>query len=192
MSISNYFRDCKKVVAGNYDKLFIANKDAIASITFDDKEVSAITMEIDKYFGIVEADIDDTAFTTEGTAEKGYYSEQELIAKFSKKTSALEAQVNEFIDGATCGLVIIRIDRQGYGWISGVADDDNYFANNPWHTVTESFNSGESIEDVDEGNRYTITFGRKSATREYKLTDALVDSLTKDQDAAFVDWPASE
>jgi len=190
MGISNYLRDCSKTIAGNYDKLFIANFDDISGVTFDGNELTAITMETDKHFGMVQADIDDLQFTSSGTASRSYFSEQQLIAKFSKKTEELEILVEDLLDGATCGLVAIRIDGNGNGWISGIAPLNKMMHNRPYLSVTEEFDSGASIEDDEEGNRYTITLSRLSATREF-IIDSSVSAELMSGDATFVDWPAS-
>ena len=191
--ISNYIKQCNKIVAGNYDKLFLAKINDIASVTFADNVVSAITMETGEpgpKFAYIETDLDTVSFTSNGTAERGYFSEQNLIAKFSEKTTALETALEDFLDAVTCGVVAIRIDGQGRGWISGIAPLDKIAKNRPWMSVVEEFASGESIEDTEEGNRYTITFGRKSATREYELDEELTKSLVETKDADFVEWPA--
>lgn len=189
MSISNYLKTCSKVVAGNYDKLFVAGIDDIEGLTFSGETLTAITMEGTKKFGMLEADLDNVQFTTNGTAARGYFSEQQLIARFSQKTEELEATVEELLDVVTCGLVAIRIDGNQRGWISGIAPINKMVQNRPYLSLTEEFDSGMSIEDSEEGNAYTLTFGRMSATREYALSAAMVTSLL-DESATFVEFPS--
>ena len=190
MSITNYIKTCEKVIPGSGDKLFLAKLSNLDKITVVANECTVIDMNSTDKFAYIQADLDSVSFTSSGTAEKGYFSEQALMAKFSKKTDALETMIEEFIDGVTCGIVAIRTDSNGKGWISGIAPLSKMAANRPYLSVSEEFASGESIEDVDDGNTYTITFGRKSATREFEIHEDMVDSLVKTKDATFVDWPA--
>jgi hypothetical protein len=50
----------------------------------------------------------------------------------------------------------------------------------------DEFTSGENIEAVEDGNRLTLTFTRKSGTREYQLADALT-ALILTKATAFID-----
>lgn len=196
MSITNFIKSCTKNIAGNDHQLFFAPARMVTGITVTTGEVSAVTMSDAVtgppaipagLFSVVEADLDSVQFTSDGTAAKGYYSQQNLIAKFSKKSVALEKLVAELVDAATCGIVAIRVDGNGKAWISGVAQATDG-GNRPYMSVQEQFDSGESIEDSEDGNRYTITLSRMSAVREYPLDDTLTASVIGGT-AAFIDWP---
>lgn len=186
MSITNYIKDCTKNVAGNNDKLYVAAYEDIAGVTFSGTTFTDISMDSGKKFALLMADLDAVQYTSSGTAGRSYYSEQNLIARFSKKSPELETTVNDLIDQATCGLVVIRIDGNNNGWISGISPLDESIANRPYLSLTEEFDSGASIED-EEGNAYSLTFTRMSATREYDVASAVVTALLG-RTAAFVDW----
>jgi hypothetical protein len=190
LSIASFTRATTKTVAGNYDRLFVAKKDDIESVTFTTEEVTAIAMEDGMDFADLEADLDSVQFTTSGEGGRGYFSEQNMIAKFSQKTLAMETLVSELINGAISGLVCIRIDRNGHGWISGIAPAESELKNMPYLKVTEAFDSGENIEAVDEGNRYTLTFTRMSATREYHIDAATTATILAGTDD-FIDGHSS-
>jgi hypothetical protein len=189
MSLSNFLRNCSKSVAGNHERLFVAKFGDIAGATFTNGVLTAISMDVDASFAVLEADLDTVQFTSTGTAGRGYFSEQNLIARFSQKTAELEIVVDELINASTCGLAAIRIDGNGRAWISGIAPLDKMVQNRPYLSITEEFDSGASIEAVDEGNAYTLTLGRMSATREYAMDASLAGSLL-DNSATFVNWPA--
>jgi hypothetical protein len=173
LSIASFTRAATKTVAGSYDRLFVAAKKDIVTVTFTDNAVSAIAMAANKDFADLQADLDSVQFTSNGTGGRGYFSEQTMIAKFSQKSLLMETMLSQLIAGAIAGLVIIRVDSNGNGWISGIAPAASDLRNRPYLSVTEEFNSGENIEAVDDGNRYTLTFTRKSGTREYPIAAAL-------------------
>lgn len=193
--LTNYLRKCVKNVAGNSDKLFVAKLGDIDSVTFDASNIvtgiSMISVEdVEQKFAKLMTDLDSVQYTSSGTAQRGYYSEQSLIARFSQKSKELEATVEELLDGATCGLVVIRVDGNNRIWLSGIAPDSLASATRPWMSVQEEFDSGTSIEDSEEGNRYTITFSRNSATREYLITDeeSGIGADILDGTATFINW----
>lgn len=195
MSISNFIKDCTKNIAGNQESLFVAPYPKVVGITLTDDEVSAIEMSpavVDPVvpigtFAYLESDLDSIQYTSDGTAARGYFSEQNLIAKFSKKSKALEKTVSELTDSATCGLVAIRVDGNGKAWISGIAPA-TAAGNRPYMSVQDQFDSGEGIEDSEDGNRYTITMSRMSATKEYPFNAALTEDIL-DGSAVFINWP---
>jgi hypothetical protein len=189
LSIASFARATTKTVAGNYDKLFIAKVADIDEVTFTGSEVTTIAMVATKLFARLEADLDSVQFTTSGEGGRGYFSEQNLVAKFSQKSANMETMVSELINGAVTGLVAIRVDRNGKAWASGIAPAASALKNMPYLKVTEEFNSGENIEAVDEGNRYTLTLTRMSATREYPISAAYTAAIL-DGTATFIDWPA--
>lgn len=191
MSLSNYLRKCTKTVAGNYDKVYLAKIGDIDGLTFDADEVNGITMETGKHFVEVQADLDSVQFTAEDEATRGFFSNQELIMVFSQKSKELVALKDEISDAVTCGLVAIRIDGNNKGWLSGIAPVAKMVSNRPYLRMSANFDSGQSIEDVDEGNRYTITLGRLSATGEYPLTSSVTESILNGT-AAFIDFPNGE
>lgn len=176
MSITSFTRLVTKTVAGNYEKLFIGRVEEILSTTWTTSQLDDITMKFvdgatapSYTVGAIEVDIDSVHFTSEGEATRGYFSEQTMIFKIAQKTTESEALIEELLSGSTAGLFVIRVDRQGKGWVSGISPTSDQFINLPWLTVADSFDSGESIESVDEGNRSTITLTRKSGTREYAI-----------------------
>lgn len=194
LSITSFTRAATKTVAGNYEHLYVAPLADISEITWSEtNQVTAITMVAAKAFADLETDLDSVQFTTNGEGGRGYFSEQNIIAKFSQKTAAMETLVSELINGAVAGLVAIRIDRNGNGWISGVAPDSMMLRNMPYLKVTEAFDSGENIEASADGNRYTITLTRMSGTREFPIesgTSSLLESILAGTDD-FIDGHSS-
>ena len=193
MSITNYFKPCEITVPGNDNRLFIAAYPDVASITFDnDKQVTAITMETLKNFAIIEADFDAVQFENSGTANRGFYSEQTLTAWFSNQKAELQVLLQELRDQTPCGLVIIRRDGNNRYWLSGMAPADEMGANRPWMSLESNFNSGMSIEEIEEGNRYELVFGRLSGTEEYLIEEGTgsLSLAIAGGTADFIDWPS--
>ena len=190
LSIASFSKACTKTVPGNYDHLFVVPYGDIDEVTWSDNEATAITMVAAKKFADVEADLDGIQYTSSGEAQRGYMSEQNLIAKFTQKTATLEKLVSELINNSVCGLVAIRIDRNGKGWVSGIAPAVSQLKNMPYTRVTEEFDSGENMEATEEGNRYTVTLTRMSATREYPIAGALVTTILAGTDD-FIDGHSS-
>ncbi len=192
MSITNFFKICEKNVPGNRSRLFVANMEDIASYTFQGKELESITMESQKHFAIIEADFDAVQYESAGQANRGFFCEQTLTAWFTYYRQEVLDLFDELRDAAPCGLVIIRQDGNGQYWVSGIAPLTKMGANRPWLSVETNFNTGMSIEDIDEGGRAEVIFGRLSATEEYLLEDGSGSiALSLDEgDAAFVEWPS--
>ncbi len=192
MSITNYFKPCEITVPGNDNRLFIASYEDIDSYTFDvDEKLTAVTMKLNKNFAIVEGDFDAVQFENNGTANRGFFSEQTLTAWFSNQKQELQVLLDELRNQTACGLVIIRRDGNNRYWISGIAPLDKMGANRPWMNLESNFNSGLSIQDIEEGNRYELIFGRVSGTEEYFVADgtaSLSEGLAGGT-AAFVNWP---
>jgi hypothetical protein len=194
MSITNYVKSCgTKVIPGNDYKLFVAAFPDIASITTDtDGFVTAITMEAAATFSYWEADIDSVQFTANGQSDRGFFSEQHLIAMFSRKSTALKTSIDEARGYTGCGLVIIRKDGNGKYWLSGIAPSAEMGANRPYLAMTTNFDSGASIENIEEGNRLQVDFSRMSGTEEYELLagDLSISSEIDAGTATFIGWPA--
>lgn len=193
MSITNYFKPCEITIPGNDNRLFVAAYTDIDTYTFDVNNVlTAITMKTDVDFHIIEADFDAVQFENTGTANRGFFSEQTLTAWFSNQKPELQTLLQELRDQTPCGLVIIRKDGNSRYWISGIAPVDKMGANRPWLSLETNFNSGMSIDEIEEGNRYELVFGRLSGTEEYPIETgtASVSSKLDDGSATFVDWPA--
>lgn len=192
MSITNYFKPCEITVPGNDNRLFIASYSDIESYTFDgSNQLTAITMKSQKGFAVVEADFDAVQFENSGTANRGFYSEQTLTAWFSNQKAELQTLLAELRDQTPCGLVIIRRDGNNRYWISGIAPIANMGANRPWMSLESNFNSGMSIEEIEEGNRYELIFGRLSATEEYIVEEgtASLSLAIAGGTADFINWP---
>jgi hypothetical protein len=187
MSISNFVKSCERNVAGNSDILLVGRSAWVSALTMTQDKVSAITMASMQKFAYLEPDFDSVKFDSDGTSMRGYFSEQNLTSKFSKKTTALEKTISDISAFSNCGLCAIRIDNNGIGWLSGVAPATAK-GNKPYHSVQDTFDTGESIEESEEGNRYTLILNRKSATKEYEL-DALLTASILDKTATFVNWP---
>ena len=186
LSIVSFTRAATKTVAGNYDRLFGVPAADIATVTYTDNKVSAITMASGKKFANLQADLDSVVYNGSGEGGRGYFSEQTLIAKFSQKNLAMETLISELLKGAIAGLAFIRVDSNGIGWLSGVAPAAAELRNRPYLMAKDEFTSGENIEAVEDGNRLTLTFTRKSGTREYQLADALT-ALILTKATAFID-----
>ncbi len=192
MSITNYFKPCEITVPGNDNRLFIASYEDIDSYTFDsDNKLTDITMKTDKGFAIIEGDFDAVQFENTGTANRGFFSEQTLTAWFSNQKQELQVLLDELRNQTACGLVVIRRDGNNRFWISGIAPEDKMGSNRPWMNLESNFNSGLSIEDIEEGNRYELIFGRVSGTEEYFVEDGTGSPSEKlaDGSADFVNWP---
>lgn len=194
MGVANYVKDCsEKNIPGSDHKLFVSPKPNIAGITTDvDGFVTAITMETDKKFAYWEADFDSVVYNATGEASTGFFSEQHLIAKFTRKTKALQDVVDEARAATGCGLVIIRRDGTGRYWISGIAPAAKMGANRPYHKLDTNFTSGENIQDLEDGNKYTLDFSRISGTEEYELEGGptSIGLSIEDGTAAFIEWPS--
>lgn len=188
MSITSYAKNCTAKRAGNSNKLFLAKISQIDDITVVANEVTDIAMDsITEFFAEVNADLHSVSYTSEGQGSTGYFSTQNLIAKFSKKTPTLEATLNELIDGVVCGLVAIRIDNNRQAWLSGIAEATTDGKSLPWNNITDSYTSGESIEDFEEGDMYTVTLTRTAGVKEIKLDDSLTTALL-DGSSTLVSW----
>lgn len=189
MSISTYVKSCTKTIAGNDFQLYAASFTDIDTATFTDGSLTAITLDGSKKFALLETDWDSMTFEANGTAGRGFYSEQTLTAKFSQKTPTLDATIDEIRDAIVCGVVLIRKDGMGQYWISGIAPVEDMGANRPYLSFETNFTSGTTIEEIEDGNVYNVTFGRLSATEEYPISGSIVTDLNAGT-ASFVDYPA--
>lgn len=192
MSIVSYIKDCsKEKVAGNYHKVFVglANKVDGKTFTGDTKILTELTMDINSKMKILEGQIDGVQRTHEGEGTRGYFTNQEIIVRFERKNPELERTVESLIKLKSCGLFLIVVDNTGQGWVSGIAPASEYFKNKPFYSINDEFDSGESVEDAEDGNVWAVTFQRNSGTREYGIEASMVESLVE-ENADFVDWPA--
>lgn len=185
-TISNYIKQVASVVSGSDHVLFFAKRADITAHSFDGSEIDGITGG--DAFKIVEVDIDKVHYTAEGEGGSGFMSEQSLIMTFSKKSANLVKLVKELTDGVVSGLVAIRKDRHGDYWVSGLAPAAKVAQNRPWMGIEVNFDSGEKLENWEEGNKYIITLKRTSATEEYPLDTAQKAAMVG-KTAAYVDWP---
>lgn len=189
MSISTYVKSCSKTVAGNDFRLYAASFADIDTATFSNGSLTGITLDGSEKFALLETDWDSMTFEANGTAGRGFYSEQSLTAKFSQKTPELDAVIDEIRDAIVCGIVLIRKDGMGQYWISGIAPAEEMGANRPYLSFETNFTSGTTIEEIEDGNVYSVTFGRLSATEEYPLSGSIVNDLNEGT-AAFVNYPS--
>jgi hypothetical protein len=190
MSLTNYLKRCEKTIPGNSNRLFVAKFEEIDAITFDSNKITAITMvDTGSFFSILDANFDTVSYTSEGTANRGFFAEQTLAGWFYNKSPELDAVIDELRDAAVCGLVIIRQDGNGNYWLSGTSPVANLAANRPYLSVTTNFGSGQTIQDIEEGNRYEISFGRISGTEEYMLSGSATADAMDSGSAGFVNWP---
>lgn len=185
--LNKWAKTCTKTVAGNNFRLFAGRLGDITSATFSGNTLSGLTMDGSALFVELQADWDSIAFGDEATATTGFFSTQTLSARFSQKTAELEAAVDKLSDAAVCGLVLIRTDGNGRLWVSGVAPLAKMAANRPYLTLQSNFASGENLEDVEEGNKYTLEFTRVSATREFDI-DPSFGATILDGTATFIDY----
>lgn len=185
--LTKWTKTCAKTVAGNDYKLYAGRLGDISSAAFSGNTLTGITMDASAFFVELEADWDSVTFTDEATATTGFFSTQNLTARFSQKTAALEAVVDELSDAAVCGLVLIRKDGNGNLWISGVAPLAKMAANRPYLTLQSNFSSGENLEAVEDGNKYSLTFTRVSATREFDIDSSLAADIVAGT-ATFIDY----
>jgi hypothetical protein len=189
MALTSYAKNCTAKKAGNSNKIFLVKVGDINEITFDTVtgEVEAITMGSGKKFAELNADLHSVIYTSEGQGSTGYFSNQSLIAKFSKKTTTLEKTINELVDGVVCGLVAIRVDNNRNAWLSGMSADLQEGKSLPWDSIEDNFTSGESIEDFEEGDMYTVTLKRTSGIKEIRLENTLRDEFV-DGTSTLVNW----
>jgi hypothetical protein len=195
MALANYLKVCEQSVAGSDYRLYIGVANDIATQSWSSETLQELTMNDDPaatYFSYVEADLDGVHFTAEGEGGTGFMSEQSLILKFRKKSKTLVEFVEKLRDKLPCGLVAIRKDGHNQYWISGIAPPARVGENLYWNKVETNFDSGESVENWEEGNLYTVTLKRTSGTEEFLVSSGaghLGEGLD-DGDAAIVNWPA--
>ena len=195
MSITAYNRKNAKTISGNKASVFIAKRTWIDTITYDADltkypEITALAMETGKTFKEIQGDIDGVMYTGEGQGGLNYFSTQTLQVKITAKSKLVEALIKELKedDGDDANeYVIIRVDEENNAWLSGISRSDLQGAEQPWATFRDPFTSGQSVEDVDDGNKYTLTWERLSGARESLLSTALRDTIL-DGTAAFIDF----
>ena len=191
MSLTNYFKTCEQSISGSDYRIYVGAANEIDTETWSDELLQNLAMLGDKYFGYIEADLDGVHFTAEGEGGTGFMSEQSLVMKFRKKSLALIEFVELIRNKLPCGLVAIRKDGHNQYWISGIAPPADKGKNLHWNKVETNFDSGESVENWEEGNLFTVTLKRVSGTEEYLVSSGsehLGEGLN-DKDAAIVEWP---
>jgi len=181
MGLIDYLKIQSSNGMGNDNRVFIIPYDDIDTVTFDnDDTVTEITLHSNKEWTRLEADINSVIYSSSGDQSITYFSDQDLIIDFTGKSEETEKTINSIKDEINEGLVIIRLDGNHKGWISGISIPRDSYINMPWNEVSDNFSSGETIEDTEEGNKYSLTFKRSSGVKEYLLHSDIVN--------AFWDW----
>ena len=185
MALANYVKTCAKNTPGNQYQVFIAPKGSVTVLAETSGEISTLTAAAD-VFKRVQADIDTVQFTQEGTwSTSGGYT-QNLIMKFSKPSTELNALVDELTAGIACGFEVIWVDGNGKVWLAGVSLTTKEGSTRPFNRMTTSFDSGLLM--TDEGvQAETITLTRLSGYRPVELDDTLAAAV-KGGTATYVDW----
>ena len=89
-----------------------------------------------------------------------------------------------------CGITIFRIDKNGRGWVSGLPASldlldlfdlpvmlTEQIGARKWQKYSIAYTSGESIADIESGNKHVITFERLCKTTEIELVDSALNNL---------------
>ena len=185
MSITSYKRNCGKSAAGNAPGLYIGlypevKTSATFSVVDGADQISTLVMT---NFKRVQTDFDSILYNAEPEANRrSYINMQTMELKISGKRTETEKLLFEIEKAIPCNLVLIRSDKNGKFWLSGLAPA-TALGNRAWSRYTENFTTGESITDIDEGNSYTITLERDSVTPEYEITDEAAIAILRNLNA---------
>ena len=183
MAITKYTKTCGKNIPGS-SRIFFTEAANITSITVTDDQVSALTMESNTNFAEFAADLDSIKMTVEGKGSTSYSKTLKLEAKFSKKTKDLIAAESALADAVACGVAVIRVDNNGYAWLSGYTlNDKNKRA---YTKITSTFDSGTKPSDEDTA-AYTITLEAEGFEDEMPF-DATLTAAIVGGTAPFIDY----
>lgn len=191
MAFSSFLKTCVKNTPGNRDEVYLCTKADITSITLTSEEVSAITMESGKKFKRFQGELDKVQFQTSAQASTVFSEEQTLTMSFSKKTKAFNVAIygaDGVIDQVVCGLIVIRVDGNGRGWISGISPATVEGKQRPYKRAEVNFDSGMSPTEED-GAQPQLILKRTGQSPEYPLDDTLNAALVGGT-ATYIDWSA--
>ena len=189
MALAAYTPTCGKNTPGNAPDLYLADLDAITSVTEIANEVSAITMAgtgaTDTFYK-VKADFDSVQFTSEGTFKTTGGETQNLIFRCSNPSAALETFVTNLKDSAPCGMAAIFVDGNRQAKLWGVSTVAKEGKTRPINQVALSYDSGTLITDEDT-QAYTITLTRLGYYGPVPFNGTATDTITGGT-ATFITW----
>lgn len=181
--LTTYKRNCNLRFGGVNPNLFLAEANSDISVTWSGDTVTAIAGS-DKLLEL-QADINTVSFTSEGEWGKSGFDTQTLAAKFSKSTPELETMVKNLKKSMTCGLFAVYVDNNKNGWLVGLAPAAEDFHNDYFRQLNVNYATGESVENVDDGNIQSIELVRMSATNKYPISSAVTSTIL-DRTATFI------
>lgn len=186
--ITNYLRNTTVRFGGARPSLYLADATAPFTLTWSGDTVSAITITGTTRMHELQADIDSVTFTSEGEWGQSGFDTQTLTAKFGTATPLLNASLIGLKRQMPRGLWAIYIDNNRRGWLVGLAPAADDFHNDFFRTLSVNYTTGESLENVEDGNIESIVLTRVSATNKYPLTPALTTSIISNAATAFITY----
>lgn len=191
--LTNYLRNCQPRFAGVNPSIFIGEASKAWDITFSGNTITAIVSDETPAEKMQEfqAEPHTVSFGSEGEWGNSGFETQTITARFGKASDALDTAVKNLKKSLVCGVFVIYIDNNKKGWLVGLAPTNEDFYNDYFRKLTTNFNTGESVEDVDEGDTLFVELSRESATGKYPLATALVNTILA-KDAAFINYATSE
>ena len=159
MALAKYTPACAKNTAGIRPQLYLIEANLITSVTEDSNEISAVTMSASNKFHRVNADFDSVQFTSEGTFGTSGASEQKLIFRLSKPTTAMHIFINSLKEAVTCGAIAIYVDANAQAWAFGISAAAKEGKSRPINKLETSFDSGVMPND-ENAQAFTITLSR--------------------------------
>lgn len=152
---------CSESCAGGVDRIAIANKADIASITVDaNGNVTAVVMQSGKLFFEFVAESDTAIFTEEVKTVKGcaVSSTPKLVFDSNCFSGDTKKTIKEIADASCCGLVFIHKEATGLSYIWGLDTTDIANSRIKGYLETSSRTTGGTFEDI---NKAALTFTAK-------------------------------
>ncbi|MBA7689618.1 hypothetical protein ES703_98126 [subsurface metagenome] len=185
MAIANYTRTCAKNTPGNA-KILITEAANVASVTIDSvNEVTAITMESEKYFEELQVKPNTIRRRQEESGVGGVITVKHIVQmSFIGLSRALNDLRESIHDALACGLVMIILDKSTtpkawlIGWSESNVDDDAL------DTIEAEDDSGIRASDEDMG-QYNITLSGESGYLDLSF-DATTSALIQDEDQSTI------
>ncbi len=175
MALANYLKTCAKNTAGNKYEVYIAPHGSVTALAETSGEVSTLTAAADA-FKRVQADLDTVQYTHEGTFKTSGAYTQNLLMRFSKSSTELNALMDELTDGIACGFEIIWVDANSKVWLAGISIDTKEGNDRPWNQLVSSYDSGVALTDEDV-QADSVTLTRVSAYRPTELDSTLAAAV---------------
>ncbi len=185
MALANFIKTCGKNVPGNRPEFFVAPSGTITALAETSGAISTLTAADNSFFRI-QADVDSVQYTHEGNfGTSGAYT-QNLIARFSRPSTALNALIDELTAQIGCGFEIIHVDGNGKVFLTGASIATKEGKARPWNKIASAADSGTLPTDEDS-NADTITFTRLSNVRPVEL-DTTLSTAVLNGTAAYIKW----